>query len=131
LLFSLSWKYFLLVFIAVMGVLQGAAAQNDLRGLRFFRSLLASYAFSVLAVGFSLFVFFNWNSWFATGVIEGSQQVIFFTLAGIAALLCTRVVASVIRSSYSQRRVVRPGRLEALDRSSSSNILRNRANGRH
>jgi hypothetical protein len=131
LLFSLSWKYFLLVFIAVLGVLQGAAAHNDLRGLRFFRYLPASYAFSVLTVGFSLFVFFNWNSRYATGIIEGSQQVLLFTLAGIIALVCTRVVASVIRSSYSRRRVVRPGRLQALDRAASSQILRNRVNGRH
>jgi hypothetical protein len=131
LLLSLALKYFLLVFIAVLGVLQGAAARNDWRGLRFTRYRPVSYAISALAVGFSLFVFFNWNARYATGVIEGSEQVGLFTLGGLAALVCTLFVASAIRYSYRRHQIVRPRRLDAMDRNAPSNILRNRANGRH
>jgi hypothetical protein len=131
LLLSLSWKYFLLVFIAVLGILQGAAARNNLRGLQFFEYRPASYAIAVLAVGYSLFIFFNWNSLYATSVIEGSEQVGLFTLGGLAALVCTLCVSSAIRAANARRQVVRLHRLQPLNRATPSHILRNRANGRH
>jgi hypothetical protein len=142
LLLSLSWKYFLLVFIAVLGVLQGAAARNNLRGLQFFGYRSISYVFAVLAVGFSLFFFFHWNYRYAHSVIEGAQQVGLFTLGGLAALVFTLGISSAIRSAYARRQVVSPRRLETrqvvrlrrlepVHRSTLSKIIGNRMNGRH
>jgi hypothetical protein len=153
LLLSLSWKYFLLVLIAVMGVLQGAAARNNLRGLQFFGHRSVSYVFAAMAAGFSLFFFFHWNYRYATGVIEGAQQVGLFALGTLAALVGTVGVSSAIRSAHDKRQVIRllrpethhvagPRRVEAhhvvrtrglaaLNRAIPAHILRNRVNGRH
>jgi hypothetical protein len=138
LLLSLSWKYWLLVFLAVLGILQGAAARNNLRGLFFFRYRAASYVFAALAIGFPLVIFFSWNSRYATSVIEGSEQAGLFTLAALAAILSTLVVSSAIRSALFKRQVThrhglraRRHGLPALQHATIYHILRDKANGRH
>ena len=140
---SLAWKYCLLVFIAVLGVLQGAAARNNLRGLLFFRYRTISYVFMGVALGFSLYFFFTWNTRYATGVIEGSQQAGFFTLAALGAIFFTAVVTSVVKSAYFKRQTFHPRGFEALKKDTMFHILRDkimgkrykplrgRANGRH
>lgn len=120
-LLSLSFKYWLLVFIGVMGVLQGAAARNHLRGLRFFRYGTASYVFAALAIGFPLFIFFNWNSLFATGVIEGAEQAGLFAVATLAAIFCTLLISSAIRSASFKRQAFHPHKLRALQQGAKAN----------
>jgi hypothetical protein len=131
LLLSLSWKYWLLVFLAVMGVLQGAAARNNLRGLLFFRNQAASYVFAALAIGIPLIIFFNWNSRYATSVIEGMEQAGLFPLAALAAVLFTVVVSSAIKSASFKRQAAHKNGLPALQGATIYHILRDKANGRH
>jgi hypothetical protein len=88
-----------LVFCAVAGVLQAAAAYNNLKGLLFFKKRLSAYIFAGLAAGFSLFVFFIWNYRYATGMIEGSQQAGYFALSAAAAVFFTLIVSSIIKYS--------------------------------
>jgi hypothetical protein len=128
---SLSLKYCLLVFLAVLGILQGAAARNNLRGLFLFGYRALSYVFAALAIGFSLFIFFNWNSRYATSVIEGSEQAGLFTLGVVGAVFCTVVVSSVIKSASFKRQAVHPHGLEALKKATIFNIIRDKTNGRH
>ena len=130
-LLSLSWKYWLLVFLAVLGVLQGAAARNNLRGLFFFGYRAASYVFAALAIGLPLVIFFSWNSRYATSVIEGAEQAGLFTLAALAAILSTLVISSAIRSASFKRRAAHRHGLPALQRATIYHILRDKANGRH
>jgi hypothetical protein len=127
----LSLKYWLLVFLAVLGVLQGAAARNNLRGLFFFGRRSLSYVFAALAIGFSLFIFFTWNSRYATGIVEGAEQAGIFTLGILAAVFCTLVVSSAIGSVSFKRQSGHPHGLEALKKATIFNILRDKANGRH
>jgi hypothetical protein len=132
LLLSLSWKYGLLVFLAVLGVLQGAAARNNLRGLLFFRYRSISYVFAALTIGFSLFIFFNWNYRYATSVIEGSEQAGLFTLGAFAAIISTLVISSAFRSTAFKRQAVHPRGLAAFKQATIFNIIRDKAaNGRH
>ncbi len=95
----LATVYCGLIFIAVVGVLQAAASHNNLKGLLFFRKKGTGYFFGALALGFSLFTFFIWNSRYATGVIEGSQQAGLFALSTGAAVLFTFVLSSLIKNA--------------------------------
>ena len=99
-----SLNYGLLVFIAVMGVLQLASVYNHLRGLLFFTRKIYSLAFAVLAIGVALFGFFTWNDYNKimvggsqqTFIVEGSQQTGSFVLSAAAAIIFTLVASSVI-----------------------------------
>jgi hypothetical protein len=88
-----------LVFCAVVGVIQAAAAHNNLRGLLFFRKYATAYIFAFLTSGFSLFVFFIWNYRYETGIIEGSQQAGLFALSAILAVIFTLVLSAIIKYS--------------------------------
>ena len=95
--------YFVLVFIAAIGVYQIAAIPAGLRGLGFFNNRVVQCIFglAVVAGGFA--------SFYATGernvphAVEGSQQLLLFLGAIILAYLCTGIVASIVhlRSSLS------------------------------
>jgi hypothetical protein len=103
-LIHLALIYSCLVFCAVTGVVQAAAAHNNLRGLLFFQKSITAFIFAALTTGFSLSVLFIWNYRYETGVIEGSQQAGLFTLSTIAAVVFTLVVSSLIKSSSLQER---------------------------
>ncbi len=90
-----SLNYSLLVFIAVLGVLQLAAVYNDFRGLLFFPHRIYSLFFAVFAIGFALFAFFTWND-FNTIIVEGSQQTGLFVLSAAAGILFTLVCSSLL-----------------------------------
>jgi hypothetical protein len=99
-----SLNYCLLVFIAVLGVLQLAAFYNDFRGLLFFPSKIYSLVFAVFAIGFALFAFFTWNDLhkiIVNGslkilIVEGSQQTGLFVLSAAAGILFTLVFSSLV-----------------------------------
>ena len=68
-----SLKYCLLIFISVLGVIQLAAARNNLRGLYFLPWKRYTAALGLVGIVFSLFVFFTWDE-MNSRIIEGSQQ---------------------------------------------------------
>ena len=90
-----SLNYCLLVFIAVLGVLQLAAVYNGLRGLLFFPREIYSLAFAVLAIGIVLFAFFTWND-VVPYIVEGSQQFASFVLSAAAGIIFTLVFSSLL-----------------------------------
>jgi hypothetical protein len=92
-----SVKYCLLVFIAVLGVLQLAAVHNNFRGLFFFPRKIPNVIFTVLTIGFSLFTFFRW--YVPSGiVVEGGQQTGSFVISAGAGILFTLVFSSIINN---------------------------------
>jgi hypothetical protein len=121
---TLGLKYGGLVFVAVVGVLQAAAARNNLHGLLFFKNKTWAYLWAVLTTGFALAVFFIWNYHFATGIIEGSQQAELFALWALAALIFTLIVSSLIRYRFGQTTEATKEGLEALNHSSYFGALR-------
>lgn len=88
-------NYCLLVFIAVLGVLQLAAYFNNYRGLLFFPRKVYSLIFAVFAICFALFAFFTWND-FNTIIVEGSQQTGLFVLATAVGIIFTLVFSSLL-----------------------------------
>jgi len=97
---SLTIEYLFFVFIAACGVLQLAAALNQLKGMMFFRKAAASYIFAVLAIGGAFGWFFGWNRRLDVKImltgLEGAQQLYYFCLAALAALVFTLIVSSLV-----------------------------------
>ena len=91
-----SLKYSLLVFIAVVGIIQAAGNHSGMSEYSFFKNKVIAAIFAVITTGGSLFAFFLWNYWSKTGVVEGSQQFGLFVLSGLAALVFTLLVAGFI-----------------------------------
>jgi hypothetical protein len=91
-------EYTIPVFISGLGVIQAAAAYNNLTGLRFFRRKIVTYAFSGVLLLPALYYFFTWNQRNVTGIIEGAQQAGLFFAAVVLALVGTLVVSSLINS---------------------------------
>ena len=98
-MFVMSIRYCLLVFVAVVGILQAAGNYNNLQGLLFFKKKLAGYILAALATGGSLTGFFTWNYWSDTGIIAGSQQFGLFILSTLLALIFTLTVSSAVKHS--------------------------------
>ena len=92
-----SLNYCLLVFIAVVGVIQLAALNNNFQGLLFFPRPLYTLAFAVVAIGSALFVFFTWYN-FRSLVVEGSQQTGSFVASTLAAIIFYLVGSSLLNS---------------------------------
>ena len=110
----IAWKYSMLAFLAVMGVLQFVAARNSLHQFLFFRNRVVSYAFSLVTVGFSFYYFFTWNSRFQTGVIEGAEQAGLFSLAALTALICSLVFSYTVRSTANKSRPVPEPKIKVI-----------------
>jgi hypothetical protein len=127
---TLAIRYCLLVFIAVLGVMQAAAAHNNLEGLLFFKYKRYAYLWALLTAGSSLAVFFTWNYHFETGVIEGSQQAWMFAVSAFAALLFTLAVSSLLKYRLGKSDRVPARGLEGLNRSSFVHALRTRYAGK-
>jgi hypothetical protein len=90
-----SLKYFLLIFIGVVGILQLAAARNHWKGLSFLPGRLASAIFGGALLVFTIVIYFTWNE-FNTRIIEGSQQTGSFVISGAAAIIFTAVLSSLL-----------------------------------
>lgn len=95
-------EYMIPVFIAGLGVIQAAAAYNDLKGLLFFRHKFIAYVFLFIMLLPSMYYIFTWNQRNVTGFIEGSQQAAMFFLAMLLALGFTLIVSSLINSGLKQ-----------------------------
>jgi len=127
----LSWEYSFLVFAAVLGVIQVAAANAGLRGLlfapgavriRFFPSgrrwsltyIHFSYLFAAVTVLPALAYFFVWNQHNATGIIQGSEQAGLFVLSTAAGGIFSLVASSLINQWRLQNNQTSAPGLEAL-----------------
>lgn len=93
---ELSFRYSFFIFAAVVGVLQAAGTHNGSLGLAFFKNKVPAYIFALAATGGSLAVFFAWNYWYDTSVIEGSQQFGLFVISTILALIFTMLISSFV-----------------------------------
>jgi hypothetical protein len=104
----MAQDYFVLVFIAAVGVYQIAAIPAGLRGLWFFnhRGLQCLFGAAVIAGAFAWF--------YATGErnvqhrVEGAQQLSLFLAAIVLAYLCTGIVASIVHLRSSSAGAHRP-----------------------
>jgi hypothetical protein len=97
---TLSNTYGILVFVAAVGVIQVAAAYNNLKGLAFFRSKFFTYIFGGIITGTALGFFFAWNYMFETGIIAGTQQTGLFVQSIVVAVAFTLIISSVINIGY-------------------------------
>ena len=127
----LALEYSLLVFAAVLGVIQAAAANAGLRGLLFAPGAVRirfwpserrwtltyhhfSYLFAAVTVLPALGFFFVWNSHNATGIIQGSQQAGFFVLSTAAGGIFSLAASSLINQWRLQNNETQAEGLEAL-----------------
>lgn len=107
-----SFEYFILVFIASIGVLQLIATVTQRKGLLFFNRKALAYLFSFLAIGGSFGWFFGWGdpmdmamrqtgdaAMRQTG-LEGAQQFLYFNMAVFAALVVTLIVSSLLKARW-------------------------------
>jgi hypothetical protein len=127
----LATEYGIMVFMAVLGVIQIAAANAGLIGLlfapgtvriRFWPSgriwtltyLHFSYLFATITVLPALGFFFVWNSHNATGVIQGSEQAGLFVLSTAAGGIFSLIASSIINQWRLQQKHTEAEGLEAL-----------------
>lgn len=91
----LALEYFLFVFVAALGVLQGAATLSRLYGLSFFPRPWLGYLFAPLAIGGAYAWFFYSEDRNRPG-IEGIQQTALFSLSVLSALGFTLLLSSLL-----------------------------------
>jgi len=92
----LEFQYFLLVFVASCGLLQGVFTYRRVSGLQFFRSPAMGYVLAAL-------LFLGSFAWFFSSeerdippiVVEGSQQTVLFLVASASAVFFTCFVSSL------------------------------------
>lgn len=92
--------YLLLIFGGCLGVFQIAAAAGGFKGLQFFRNILFTYlvGFSILGITFIWF-FTNTDLNRPHQEIEGAQQLSFFLLGSLLALVTTSLISSLTNCS--------------------------------
>jgi phosphate/sulfate permease len=122
-----SLNYCLLVFIAVVGVLQLAAVYNNFRGLLFFPAKILSLIFGVIAVGLALTGFFYWYD-LNDIIVEGSQQTGSFVLSAAIGIIFTLVFSSII--NYRRFNSVKPQQdgMDTLQQNTFFQAVRNNGN---
>jgi phosphate/sulfate permease len=119
-----SLNYCLLVFIAVVGVLQLAAAYNNYRGLLFFPVKIYSLVFGVIAVGMALAGFFLWYD-LNDIIVEGSQQTGSFVISAAIGIIFTLGFSSLVNHRRLNSGVPRQDGLDALQASTFFQAIRN------
>jgi hypothetical protein len=127
----LGLKYAALVFVAAVGVIQAAAAYNNLRGLSFFRQGIFNYLFATVTIGVPLGFFFVWNYLFPINCIAGSQQAGLFFLSTIGAIIFTVIVSSLVNIKFHSPNAAQLKGLEALREGMYFRILWERISGKH
>ncbi|MEL7561852.1 hypothetical protein [Dehalogenimonas sp. 4OHTPN] len=111
---SLTFEYFLLVFIAGLGFLQFAAMKGGLRGIWLSLDLSKNRFYAAVLSFPAMLAFFTWNYRNPVGIIEGAQQAGLFSLAAALSVLFTIALSSLInRNKLKPSRKIDAG-LEAL-----------------
>ena len=119
-----SLDYCLLVFIAVLGVIQLAAFNNSFRGLLFFQHRIYTLAFAIIAIGSALVAFFIWNDVHEV-IVEGSQQTGSFVLSSAAAIIFTLVCSSILNNRRCNSNKCQREGLESLRENTYFQAFRN------
>jgi hypothetical protein len=127
---TLSNTYGILAFVAALGVIQAAAAYNDLKGLAFFRNKLFTYIFAVIITGTALGFFFAWNYMFDIGIIAGVQQTGLFIQSIVAAIVFTVIISSLINIRNNSHSGTSPAGLDALREKTFFYLFWERLNGK-
>jgi hypothetical protein len=96
-LLELTAEYFFMTLAAVLGVIQAAAAFSGRDKLCFFNRPIHAYIFAFLTTGPSMAGFFTWNWRNATGLVEGSQQFIYFSLSCACAVGLSLLLSWAVR----------------------------------
>jgi hypothetical protein len=93
---ALAFDYWLLAFLASLGVIQLAAVQAGLRGMWLFSSAAAGRLSGILLVLIAFAHFFLPVNRNVRGV-EGWQQTYLFALGALAALVLTLALSSLLK----------------------------------
>jgi hypothetical protein len=115
-----SLIYSVLVFTAVVGLLQVSSSYNGSLLFSFFKEKYIAVIFTILTTGGSMVAFFTWNYWGETGVVEGSQQFGLFLLSALLAVVFSGSVSLLIRYKPVRRAIVYLANRDV--RKSSSNL---------
>lgn len=118
--------YYLLVFVAGLGVVQIASSFGQLKGLLFLKSDLAARGIGSMVVVATFVWFFstdhrNINDY--EGGLDANIQAILFFMGAMSAMLATVIVSSVINVGMSGREFVHGKGFEELKRSSYARAL--------
>ena len=97
---SLALEYWLLVFVAALGVIQAGAIRGGLQGLCFFKSPNIGRICAILLVLIAFARFFLPMDRNVRG-LEGFQQTYLFTAGALSALAFTLVLSSWLRRGLS------------------------------
>jgi hypothetical protein len=125
---ALSYIYLILVFTALVGIIQAAAAYSNLRGLCFFGPRALSYIFAGIAVIVPMGFFFGWNYMWETNVVAGSQQAGIFMEALTAAVIFTLVISSLINIRLKAASATPKNGLDAYQDRTFFQLVRERIN---
>ena len=96
---TFATDYFILVFVASMGVLQIAASLGRLNGLLFFKSPPAARAFGIVLIVAAFIWFFSTGSRNVNdynGGLDAPTQALFFFLGALAGVGVTFLVSSMV-----------------------------------
>ena len=112
-----------------MGVLQLAAAYAQLKGLLILKNKIATYLLSALIIGGAFAWFFGWDNRLDEKILhtglEGAQQLSYFFLATLAAVVFTLVVSSMVNIRSSPKLKPKERGLDTLRGGSYFKALRN------
>jgi len=117
-MFTFATDYFILVFIATVGVIQIAASTGPLTGLLIFKSLLVSRALGAVLV-MAGFVFFfstgdrNINDY--EGGLDAPTQALFFFLGTMAGGAVTFLLSSLVNLRMNDGESSPESGLDALE----------------
>jgi hypothetical protein len=101
-LLELTAEYFTMALAAVLGVLQASAAYAGRYKMCFFNRSIHAYLFCALTTGPAMAGFFTWNWRNATGLVEGTQQFMYFTLAAACAVGLSLLLSWSVRHAGLQ-----------------------------
>ncbi len=99
----MALDYFVLVFLAAVGVYQIASIPAGLEGLWFFKHQKVQYLFGVLAVIGAFVWFYTDEERNIQPTVEGAQQLVLFLGAIIGAYVATALLASIIQAKLRSR----------------------------
>ncbi len=116
-MFTFAIDYFILVFIASMGVIQVAASWGNLKGLLIFKPpmLARIFGFALVVGGFILFFSTaerNINDY--EGGLDANEQALFFFLGVLAGGTFTFLVSSLVNIRMNGGELSPEGGMDAL-----------------
>lgn len=99
----MALDYFILVFIASLGMYQIVATHAKLEGLWFFRQPIVQYIFGALAIIGAFCWFFTSKERNIQHRVEGSQQLGLFLGSIVASYVVTAILSSIIQARVNSQ----------------------------